>query len=448
MVNIASAVRRVKDDLPGLLTPIVEQALREHPDHPWRDRVLNPLALIVLFVQQVMHGNTAITHLRHLSGLPVTAAAYCKARQRLPRSLVERVVQRVARQLQPLGDAACRWRGHRVWHADGTGVSMPDTPALRSRFGRPAGQKPGCGFPVATTLVLCDAAGFIIKTLACPLRTHEASQLTSLHASMRAGDVLVYDRAGCSYTHLALLKCRGLHGILRMHQRQNVSFRAGRKAAAQLPKAKRKGAPTSQWLERLGEKDQLVRWFKPEQRPGWMSEAAYDALPESRIFRELRHTVDRPGFRTKEVTLVTTLVDSQKYPKSELTEQYQQRWRIEVNFRHLKQTMGMDVLKCRSVDGVLKELAIFTLVYNLVRLVMLGAAAQQGVPPDRISFIDALRWLRDATSDLTAIRLTVHPHRPGRLEPRVRKRRPKPYPLMNQPRDELRQAMTTKTLAA
>lgn len=102
--------------------------------------------------------------------------------------------------------------------------------------------------------------------------------------------------------------------------------------------------------------------------------------------------------------------------------------------------MGMDVLKCRSVDGVLKELAVFTLVYNLVRRVMLGAA-QQGVPPDRISFVDALRWLRDAPSDPAAPRLTVHPHRPGRLEPRVRKRRPKQYPLMNQPRDELRQAM-------
>jgi hypothetical protein len=289
--------------------------------------------------------------------------------------------------------------------------------------------------------VLCDAAGLIVKALAAPLRTHEASQLTSLHASMEAGDVLVYDRAGCSYTHLALLISQGLHGILRMHQRQKVSFRAGRKRAAELPKAKRKGAPTSQWLERLGTKDQLVRWFKPKQRPQWMSPAEYDALPESLVLRELRYTVDRPGFRTKKVTLVTTLIDSQKYPKSELEEQYQKRWQIELNFRHLKQTMGMDVLKCKTADGVLKELAVFTLVYNLVRLVMLAAAAQQGVPPDRISFVDALRWLRDAASDPAEMRLIVNPDRPGRIEPRVKKRRPKQYPLMNQPRDELRQAM-------
>ena len=426
--------------MPQLPAPLVAQALREHPEHHWRNRVLPPLVTILLFVQQVLHGNTAITHLRHLSDLPFTAAAYCKARQRLPRRLVERVADLVARQLQPAGEAACRWRGHRVWHSDGTGVSMPDTPALREWFGLPSGQKPGCGFPVATTLVLCDAAGLIAKTLAAPLRTHETSQLASLHASMQAGDVLVYDRAGCSYAHLALLKCRQLHGILKMHQRQKVSFRAGRKRAAELPKGKRKGAPTSQWIERLGPKDQLVRWFKPLRRPTWMSRAEYEALPESLLLRELRYQVEQPGFRTKEVTLVTTLIDSQKYPKAELAEQYQQRWQIEVNFRHLKQTMGMDVLKCRSVDGVLKELAVFTLVYNLVRLVMLGAAAQQGVPPDRISFIDALRWLRDASSDPADPRLTVHPHRPGRLEPRVRKRRPKQYPLMNRPRDELRQA--------
>ena len=231
-----------------------------------------------------------------------------------------------------------------------------------------------------------------------------------------------------------------------MHQRQKVSFRVGRKRAAELPKAKRKGAPTSQWLERLGTKDQLVQWFKPKQRPQWMSPAEYDALPESLVLRELRYTVDRPGFRTKTVTLVMTLVHSQEYPKSELEEQYQKRWQIELNFRHLKQTMGMDVLKCKTADGVLKELAVFTLVYNLVRLVMLAAAAQQGVPPDRISFVDALRWLRDAASDPAEMRLIVNPDRPGRIEPRVKKRRPKQYPLMNQPRDQLRQAMQTASL--
>ena len=448
MVTIATTVRQVKEDLPGSLGPHVQQSLSDHGHYTWRDRVLSPLATILLFVQQVMHGNTAMSHLRHLSDLTFTAAAYCRARQRLPLTLIEQVAGRIAGQLQPLSDPDCRWLGHRVWHADGTGFSMPDTPALQKRFGQPSVQERGCGFPVATTLVLCNAAGFIVKTLAAPLATHEASQLARLHEAMAPGDVLVYDRAGCSYTHLAMLIRRGLHGVLRMHQRQKVSFRPGRKHRAQLPKGRRAGTPTSQWLERLGPRDQLVRWFKPDRRPKWMSRADYDALPGSLVLRELRYRIQQPGFRTTEVTLVTTLTDAAMYPAAELAQQYKQRWQIEVNFRHLKQTMKMDVLKCRTPDGVLKELAIFTLVYNLVRLVMLHASQQQGVPPDRISFVDALRWLRDADTDPKTMTLLVQPSRPGRLEPRVRKRRPKQYPLMKQPRDKLRQNQKRAKLAA
>jgi len=323
---------------------------------------------------------------------------------------------------------------------------MPDTPALQARFGQPAAQKPGCGFPVATTLVLCDAAGFIVKMLAAPLHTHEASQLAALHDAMEPGDVLVYDRAGCSYTHLAMLLSKGLHAIVRIHQRQKVSFAPGRKHAAQLPKKQRAGVPTSQWLKRLGPCDQLVRWFKPDNCPKWMDQADYDALPESLVLRELRYRIDQPGFRVREVTLVTTLTDAEAYPAAELAEQYDQRWRIEENFRHLKRTMNMDVLKCKTPEGVLKEMAVFTLVYNLVRLVMLHAAEQQGVAVDRISFIDALRWLRDAVSNPATMTLLVNPDRRGRIEPRVRKRRPKQYPLMTQPRDELRQALKSETV--
>ena len=144
---------------------------------------------------------------------------------------------------------------------------MPDTPTLQERFGQPGAQKRGCGFPVATTLVLCDAAGFIVKMLAAPLRTHEASQLAALHDAMEPGDVLVYDRAGCSYAHLAMLLSKGLHAIVRVHQRQKVNFRPHRKHAAQLPKKQRAGAPTSQWLQRLGPCDQ-ARQLPEVDEPG------------------------------------------------------------------------------------------------------------------------------------------------------------------------------------
>ena len=327
---------------------------------------------------------------------------------------------------------------------------MPDTPGLQAHFGQHGQQKGGCGFPTATLLVLCTAAGFITRAIALPLRSGEATRLPRLHDELGEGDVLVYDRAGSSYTHLALLMGRGLHGIMRMHQKRIVDFRDGRGHAGQMPKRDRGGKPTSQWLERLGPEDQLVRWFRPD-RPKGMTNAEYQALPESLVLRELRYKVQKKGFRTRSVTLVTTLCDAREYPAAELAGQYLGRWGIEVNPGHLKTTppgVKMDVLKCKSVDGIMKELMVFTLVYNLVRLVMLKAAQQQGVAVDRIGFADALRWLRDARGGGAPPGLIVNPARDGRVEPRVVKRRPKPLPLMTQPRDTLRQALLSRSPAA
>jgi len=179
-----------------------------------------------------------------------------------------------------------------------------------------------------------------------------------------------------------------------------------------------------------------------------MSREAFEALPAELVLRELRYRVRRRGFRSKSITLVTTLLDPRKYSKDELAEQYLGRWRIETNLRHLKITLGMDVLRCQTVEGVLKELTTFVLVYNLVRAAMARAARRQGVPPDRISFIDALRWLRDADRSPAGLNLIVNPLRPGRVEPRVLKRRPKEFPLMKEPRPTLRQALLKQTVAA
>lgn len=447
MVTIAKAARQVKDDLPSLIAPILSQALEDHPRFHWRKRVLDPLNLILLFITQVMHGNTAINHLRHLSALRFTDAAYCRARAKLPLLLIQRVSQCVGRHLQSICPDVLTWRGHRIWYADGTSFSMPDTPDLQQTFGQPGGQKPGLGFPVCTLLVLCNAAGLIRKTLALPLNSHDASHLHRLHDQLGVGDVLIYDRAGCSFVHLALLLSRRLHGIIRMHQRQIVNFRPSRKCVRQLRKPK-KGTPTSRWIRKLGSFDQIVQWHKPADRPAWMSEEQYDALPDSIMVRELCYAVRRKGFRTKQVVLVTTLLDAEAYPKDELADQYHDRWQIELNFRHLKQTMGMDVLKCKTAQGVGKELAIFVLVYNLVRLVMLDASQRQRKPLDRISFIDALRWLCDGCPEHEAKPLIVNPKRPDRLEPRVVKRRPKNYKLMTKPRAEMQKELDNKGLAA
>jgi len=229
--------------------------------------------------------------------------------------------------------------------------------------------------------------------------------------------------------------------VFRAHQKTIVNFKRGRKHAGQFPKGQRTGLPTSKWLRALGPTDQVVRWFKPADCPTWCDAKTFAQLPASLDLRELRYRVTRPGYRTTEVTLVTTLLDPRKYPKHTLAELYGARWEIEKRLRELKITLGMDVLRCKTVDGVLKELAVFVLVYNLVRAVCVASARAQGVPPDRISFTDAWRWLCTSSSAVPLAELRINPTRPDRIEPRVKKRRPKQYPLMRKPRHELRQAL-------
>jgi hypothetical protein len=171
-----------------------------------------------------------------------------------------------------------------------------------------------------------------------------------------------------------------------------------------------------------------------------MTAEAYAALPDTIVVRELRFAILVPGMRTKEITLVTTLLDSIRYPAEELAQLYFDRWQVELNLRHLKQTLHLDVLRSKTVAGVQKELCMIALVYNLVRLVMFEGACRQEVAVDRISFIDALRWLTHARPGGELRKLIVHRVR-QRVEPRVRKRRPKPYPLMRRSRAELRKAL-------
>lgn len=209
-----------------------------------------------------------------------------------------------------------------------------------------------------------------------------------------------------------------------------------------------KGRPRSRWLKRLGYHDQLVEYRRQSDIPKWMSCDEYQALPDHLIVRELRYRLPRRGYRTQCINLVTTLVDADRYPAPELAELYGQRWQIETNLRHLKQTLGMDVLKCKSVDGILKEALVFGIVYNLVRLTMLKAGRRQQTMPDRVSFIDALRWLCHASPGQPLRELLVNPLRPHRFEPRVVKRRLDTYLLMKQPRAELRKRLQKQQHAA
>ena len=388
--HVHAALRRIQRDVAQLLDATEIIGICQDVGYRFRQRVLDPVTTIHLFVIQILNGNFAMARLMDFTDRVFSEAAYCKARCRLPLKVLETLLQRVGKALRPAMDDTGRWRGHRTFHVDGSSFSMPDTPELQLEFGQPGKQKPGCGFPVAHILTLFHAGtGFLLKVLAAPLRTHDMDQVVQLHPEMQAGDVLIGDRAFCSFAQFALLLGRQLHGLFRAHQRLIIDFQPGRPHNGP-GRRRRKGLPASRWLKRLGVCDQLVEYFKPKKKPDWMSEAEFAALRPSIMVRELRYQVLQRGCRTKQVTLVTTLLDPQLYPAQELADLYGQRWQIETNLRHLKQTMKMDVLHSKTVAGVLKELTMFALVYNLVRTVTHAAAVRQEVPVDRISFADAL----------------------------------------------------------
>jgi hypothetical protein len=451
--NIAHVLRRIKTDVARHLGPEMIRQFCLEAGHSWRDRRLDPVTTIHLFLLQILHGNTACNHLPHLSGKRFTGEAYCQARTRLPLLVFQRLLQAVCGALHSTLDEG-KWLGHRIWLVDGSSFSMPDMPALQKAFGHPTGQAAGCSFPVAHFLALVHAGtGLVMQVVTSPLRTHDMSVAWRVHPQMARDDVLVADRGFCSFAHLALLVQAGMHAVFRAHQKQIIDFRVGRmhvplKLSPYLRKKNIAGLPRSAWIERLGRLDQLVRYFKPENCPGWMNAKEYAALPDSIVVRELRFEIAQRGFRTRRITLVTTLLDPQRYPVSELAALYRQRWQIELNFRHLKQTMHMDVLRCKTLQGIHKELTMFAIVYNLVRVVMLEASRRQDVPANRISFIDAMRWLAHAPPGSPLPHLRVIPERPNRVEPRVRKRRPKEYPLMTKPRETLRKSLLRNALGA
>jgi hypothetical protein len=449
--NIARIVQQFKQSWSRELEDDAIERACEEAGHKWRERELGPVATVKLFLVQILFGNVACEFVPHLAGKDVTGSAYCTARGRLPLAALQTLLTRCTSKMAECVQGTDLWLGHRLWMLDGSSFSMSDTDDLRNHFGQPGGQALGCGFPTAHWLALVHfGSGLFQKVLTAPLRTHDLNGVAQLHPEMEAGDVLLGDRAFASFGHLALLVSRGLFGIFRAHQKLIVDFTPGRPhvVPGQGKSDKHKGKPRSKWIERLGPEDHIVEWLRPLEVPVWLTPEAWAALPGTLRVRELRYTIARPGYRVHTVTLVTTLLDPARYPKEKLAEAYGLRWTIETAFGHLKTTMQMDVLRCQTVRGIEKELTMFLLVYNLVRMTMLEAARRQSVPPERVSFVDALRWLATARPGDELPQLVVNPLRPGRLEPRVRKRRPKQFPLMKKPRAVLRQELAAQALGA
>jgi hypothetical protein len=445
MASIAGALSRIKQDPLGVIKPAVVEALCDEVGYDWRQRRLDPAATLALFVQQIIAGNTPCSEVRHLGQQTFSASAWCQARARLPLAVYQGMLTRVCDAALPqTHHKQYLWHGHRTFHVDGSTFSMPDTQPLRSAFGTARGAN-RCPFPVAHLLLLFNAAtGLLLDAAAAPLYTSDVSAAAELHAHLHEGDILIGDDSFAGWAHVALLSQANLHALLPNHHMRIVDFTGGRPHSCLHGKKIIAGLPRSRWMRSLGADDQLVEWFKPPHTPAWMSQQQYDALPDSITVREVRRRVRLPEGRRITVTIITTLLDPLLYPADELIALQLRRWDVETNLRHLKTTMGLDVLRCKTEAGVRKELAVFCLVYNLVRVVMLQAANRQDVPVSRISFADALKWMRHARRGDVLPDLIVNPLRRGRLEPRCCKRRPKSYDLMNKPRSVLRKTLKTR----
>jgi hypothetical protein len=427
------------------------QALRE--EHAtWREAVWTPVLTLWAFLSQVSSpdGSCRLTVDRVLAWLvsrgeepcsPKTDP-YCKARQRLPESLLPRLVRESGQDLHAKSPAAWLWQGRRVKIADGTTVSMPDTAANQAAYPQPAAQKPGLGFPIARLVVVfCLACGTVLDAALGRYQGKqkgENSQLRTREQALEPGDVLLADRYYSGWFDIAFWQRRGVDVVVRLHQRRRCDLRRGR---------------------RLGPNDHAVAWAKPA-RPDWLDEAAYQDLPDALVLREVRVRVTQRGFRTKAVVVVTTLLDAQVYSAQELAIVYRRRWQAELDLRSLKETLHMDVLRCKTPEMVGQEVWAHLVAYNLIRGVMAQAADGLGCAPRELSFTGAWQAmtafaerLQEANAErfaalyewlLITIGASQVGDRPDRVEPRACKRRPKPYPLLTEPREEARKRLQGK----
>jgi Transposase DDE domain len=430
----------------------VEQALRDE-GVSFRDRLFSPLVTLWVFLSQVLDPDhscrqavarfVAWRAARGLAPCSADTGGYCKARSRLPESVLARLARQAGKRPQDEAPKGWRWNGRTVKVVDGTTVSMPDTPANQREYPQSRSQKAGVGFPVARLVVLFSLA--VGTALDCALgpcrgkRTGENALFAGLRHHLEQGDILLADRGFGSFWEVALAKARGADAVVRLHQSRKADFRRGR---------------------RLGRGDHIVVWAKPR-RPGWMDEATYDALPAALEVREVRVRVPWRGFRTRVLVVATTLLDPAGYPAGDVGLLYRIRWYCELDLRALKASMQMDVLRGRTPGMVRKEVWAHLLGYNLLRGLMAEAALEAGLLPWGLSFkgtmqavnaFAAVLWTagEEALVGLCArLRAAVARHRvgtrPNRSEPRRRKRRPKPYPLLNESRSDARSRLEANT---
>lgn len=385
--------------------------------------------------QEVVRKVQAFAASRSMPAPSASTSAYCQARSKLDGDGLQRILQHTSEQLQQRGSHR-HWKDRRVVVVDGTGVSMPDTPANQAAWPQPGSQKPGCGFPQARICAcFCLQTGALLSHRISDLKSGELTLLREQWGEFKPGDILMGDKGFCSYYDVWKFQELGVDTVMTLARRTPVE--------------------AAKATEVLGPDDLLITWPKPV----WQKSLSYSheewlALPDRLTLRQIKVTIAAPGMRSESFYLVTTLTDASRYAASELADLYFQRWDIELFFRDIKTTMGMDVLRCRSSEMVEKEILMHFIAYNAIRLLIVEAANEAGQAPRRLSFkasIQALRqWepLFSRASDpreqrrlFDTLRSTIAkyivPYRPGRREPRCVKRRPKPFALLTAPRHQM-----------
>lgn len=402
-----------------------------------RDRIYSPLTTVSMFLEQVIGADhscrDAVAQGRssraaqNLSPPSPNTGPYCKARQRLSPELLPALSKEVSDHLCEAQPEPWRWRGRDIKLIDGSTVLMPDTKLNQAKYPQSSQQKAGLGFPIMRIVAVislgCGAVLDWVSGACVGKLTGETAMLRQLYAALKPGDIALMDRYFAGYFSVASLIQRGVDFVSRQHQKRDTDFRRG---------------------QRLGKKDHVVKWIRPV-RPSWMTPEEYEKVPP---YLEVRET------RVGDWILITSLKDVKAVSRMQLNELYGWRWHIELDFRAIKSVMQMDMLRCKSPEMVLKEVAAHLLAYNLVRSVMAQAASRVNCTPRQLSFKAALQQLRAFGEQLRhgtcldpmrlrdvlikGIGQVKIPHRPDRVEPRAIKRRPKPRALLTQPRAVLK----------
>ncbi|MBA2705835.1 MAG: IS4 family transposase [Blastocatellia bacterium] len=410
-----------------------------------RQRLFSPSITFWAFLAQVLSPNSACREavrkvqawwtLGSCTEMSSDTSAYCQARARLADKTLLHIHDHLVARMEANAPSDSRWLSREVKIVDGTNLSMPDTAQNQAAYPQPSSQKKGCGFPMMKLVALFSLkSGALLHFVRGTLHVHENQLFRALWQYLLKGDVILSDRGFCSFVAIASLLTRGVDSVMRLHQARRSDFRRGK---------------------RLSHDDILVTWTKPQQRPATWSAEEFAALPQTLTLRQIRLRINLKGARSRTIILVSTLLDPLAYPADAIRALYLERWSVELHFREIKIVLALDVLRCLTPRMIQKELLLHLIAYNLIRSLMQHAAIRHCVELRRVSFkgtLDSLRHFADVihaahgkprkqaallNALLEIIAKDQLPHRPGRNEPRVKKRRPKNYHLLTKPRHQM-----------